>query len=125
MGGRRVVTHQIETAKMVNVPKERMTFCPGKCKKHTKHKVSQYKTAKKSEFAQGQRRYNAKQKGYGGQTKPILRKKAKTTKKITLKLECSKCKHKRCLAIKRTKHFELGGDTKKKGEALTYGGKYR
>ena len=36
--------------------------------------------------------YNAKQKGYGGQTKPVFRKKAKTTKKIALKLECSKCR---------------------------------
>jgi len=33
----------------------------------------------------GKRRYDAKQSGYGGQTKPILRKKAKTTKKITLR----------------------------------------
>lgn len=30
--------------KMVNIPKERMTFCPGKkCRKHTKHKVTQYR----------------------------------------------------------------------------------
>lgn len=36
--------------------------------------------------------YNAKQRGYGGQTKPVFRKKAKTTKKIALKLECAKCK---------------------------------
>jgi large subunit ribosomal protein L44e len=35
-----------------------------------------------------------KQKGYGGQTKPILRKKAKTTKKIVLKLECTESKAK-------------------------------
>jgi len=33
----------------------------------------------------GKRRYDMKQAGYGGQTKPILRKKAKTTKKITLR----------------------------------------
>ena len=33
----------------------------------------------------GRRRYDAKQSGYGGQTKPIFRKKAKTTKKITLR----------------------------------------
>lgn len=32
--------------------------------------------------------------GYGGQTKPIFRKKAKTTKKIVLRLECTDCKHK-------------------------------
>ncbi len=33
----------------------------------------------------GKRRYDAKQKGFGGQTKPIFHKKVKTTKKIVLK----------------------------------------
>jgi large subunit ribosomal protein L44e len=38
---------------MVNVPKERRTFCKGKkCKKHTTHKVTQYKAGKASNFAQ-------------------------------------------------------------------------
>lgn len=39
---------------MVNVPKQKNTFCR-KCKKHTKQKVSQYKTGKASIFAQGER----------------------------------------------------------------------
>ncbi|KAL8450571.1 hypothetical protein Emed_002443 [Eimeria media] len=73
---------------MVNIPKTRNTFCRGpKCRKHTPHKVSQYKKGKDSLVAQGKRRYDAKQKGFGGQTKPIFRKKAKTTKKIVLKLQ--------------------------------------
>ena len=38
---------------MVNVPKQKNTFCR-KCKKHTKQKVSQYKTGKASIFAQGE-----------------------------------------------------------------------
>jgi large subunit ribosomal protein L44e len=38
---------------MVNVPKERNTFCKGKkCRKHTTHKVTQYKAGKASLFAQ-------------------------------------------------------------------------
>ena len=45
-------------------------------------------------FAQGKRRYDDKQKGFGGQTKPVFHKKAKTTKKITLRLECKECKAK-------------------------------
>ena len=99
----------------VNVPKTRKTFCASKkCQKHTLHKVTQYKTGKASLFAQGKRRYDAKQKGFGGQTKPVFRKKAKTTKKVVLRLECSECKYKMQLAIKRCKHFELGGDKKKK-----------
>eukprot|EP00438_Fugacium_kawagutii_P005936 Skav229286 [mRNA] locus=scaffold952:422364:423542:- [translate_table: standard] len=97
---------------MVNIPKTRNTYCR-KCRKHTPHKVSQYKTGKASLSAQGKRRYDKKQAGFGGQTKPVFHKKAKTTKKIA----------KRMKPIKRTKHFELGTDSKKgKNE---YGGKYR
>lgn len=38
---------------MVCIPKERKTFCKGKkCKKHTVHKVTQYKAGKASNYAQ-------------------------------------------------------------------------
>ncbi|KAF9940329.1 40s ribosomal protein L44e [Modicella reniformis] len=110
-----------KSAKMVNVPKTRNTYCKGKtCKKHTAHKVAQYKTGKASLFAQGKRRYDRKQSGYGGQTKPVFHKKAKTTKKVVLRLECQVCKYKHQIALKRCKHFELGGDKKQKGQALTF-----
>uniref|UniRef100_A0A3Q2PHE2 60S ribosomal protein L36a n=1 Tax=Fundulus heteroclitus TaxID=8078 RepID=A0A3Q2PHE2_FUNHE len=106
---------------MVNVPKTRRTYCK-KCKKHQPHKVTQYKKGKDSLYAQGKRRYDRKQSGYGGQTKPIFRKKAKTTKKIVLRLECVEpnCRSKRMLAIKRCKHFELGGDKKRKGQVIQF-----
>ena len=142
----------------MNVPKTRRTYCKGKkCKKHTQHKVTQYKAGKvclplptttrsvnplflqASLFAQGKRRYDRKQSGYGGQTKPVFHKKAKTTKKIVLRLECVECKTKAQLAIKRCKQFELGwvpdlqpsttvtllmmiyrGDKKTKGAALVF-----
>jgi len=39
------------------------------------HKVTQYKKGKDSLFAQGKRRYDRKQSGYGGQTKPVFHKK--------------------------------------------------
>jgi ribosomal protein L44E len=73
---------------------------------------------------------SGKQSGYGGQTKPVFHKKAKTvsvmyirnrtvvlihfpqTKKVVLRLECTSCKTKHQLALKRCKHFELGGDKK-------------
>ncbi|KAL7077101.1 hypothetical protein ACQ4LE_004078 [Meloidogyne hapla] len=105
---------------MVNVPKARKTFCPGKCRKHTQHKVTQYKKGKESKFAQGRRRYDRKQKGYGGQTKPIFRKKAKTTKKIVLRMECVECKHRIQKPIKRCKHFELGGQKKSRGQVIQF-----
>ncbi|KIH56181.1 ribosomal protein L44 [Ancylostoma duodenale] len=85
-------------------------------KKHTNHKVTQYKKGKESKFAQERRRYDRKQAGFGGQTKPIFRKKAKTTKKIVLRMECTECKHKKQLPIKRCKHFELGGQKKARGQ---------
>ncbi|XP_013858532.1 large ribosomal subunit protein eL42 [Austrofundulus limnaeus] len=105
----------------VNIPKTRRTYCK-KCKKHQPHKVTQYKKGKDSLYAQGKRRYDRKQSGYGGQTKPIFRKKAKTTKKIVLRLECVEpnCRSKRMLAIKRCKHFELGGDKKRKGQVIQF-----
>ncbi|CAB4374904.1 60S ribosomal protein L44 [Rhizophagus irregularis] len=106
---------------MVNVPKTRNTYCKGRnCKRHRPHKVSQYKKGKDSLYAQGKRRYDRKQSGYGGQTKPVFHKKAKTTKKIVLRLECQSCKFKHQIALKRCKHFELGGDKKTKGAALVF-----
>ena len=38
----------------MNVPKTKRAFCKDKnCKKHTVHKVTQYKTGKASLYAQG------------------------------------------------------------------------
>lgn len=62
----------------------------------------------------GKRRYDRKQSGYGGQTKPVFHKKAKTTKKIVLRLQCQACKTSHMHAIKRCKHFEIGGEKKAK-----------
>ena len=107
---------------MVAIPKQMKTYCPGfKCKKHTLHKVSQYKKGKDSVNAQGKRRYDRKQKGFGGQTKPVFHKKAKTTKKVVLRLECTKCGYKLQRTLKRCKHFELQTEKKaKKSESLQY-----
>ncbi len=95
------------------MPKTKKTFCRFKCRKHTSHKVGQYKKGRESVFAQGKRRYDSKQKGYGGQKKPVFHKKAKTTRKIVLKLECSECHKKSLYPIKRCKTFVLGAVGKK------------
>merc|ERR1711968_392467 len=100
--------------RMVTVPKAKRTYCNGK--KHTMHKVTQYKTGKASLYAQGKRRYDRKQQGFGGQTKPVFHKKAKTTKKIVLRLTCTQCKGISLKAIKRCKHFEIT-EKKPKGKA--------
>ena len=62
----------------MNVPKTKKTYCKSKeCRKHTLHKVTQYKKGKDSLAVQGKRRYDRKQSGYGGQTKPVFHKKVK------------------------------------------------
>lgn len=46
---------------------------------------------------------------------------AKTTKKIVLRLECTKCGTRQLKPIARCKKFELGGDKKsKKGDMLKF-----
>jgi large subunit ribosomal protein L44e len=106
------------------------------------HKVTQYKKSKERKQAQGRRRYDRKQQGFGGQTKPIFRKKvrshqtskfhirynriihfipqAKTTKKIVLRMECTDCKYRKQTPLKRCKKFELGGDKKRKGQMIQF-----
>ena len=101
----------------MNIPKAKKSYCK-RCNSHKVHKVTQYKSGKASLYAQGKRRYDWKQKGFGGQTKPIFHKKAKTTKKIVLRLTCNQCKCVRFHPIKRCKHFEIGGDQKGKGASL-------
>jgi large subunit ribosomal protein L44e len=41
--------------------------------------LAEYKAGKASLFAQGKRRYDRKQSGYGGQTKPVFHKVWSTT----------------------------------------------
>lgn len=45
---------------------------------------------------------------------------AKTTKKIVLRMECTECKYRKQKPIKRCKHFELGGDKKRKGQMIQF-----
>eukprot|EP01059_Diplonema_ambulator_P024884 TRINITY_DN414_c0_g2_i1.p2 TRINITY_DN414_c0_g2~~TRINITY_DN414_c0_g2_i1.p2 ORF type:complete len:105 (+),score=43.05 TRINITY_DN414_c0_g2_i1:49-363(+) len=104
---------------MVNYPKSKKSYC-AECDNYKNHKVVQYKTGKSRLVAQGKRRYDAKQKGLGGQTKPVFHKKAKTTKKISLKLQCTKCKRVKLTSIKRCKHFELADQGRKKSKDPTW-----
>ena len=67
---------------MVNMPKTMKRFCRYKCRKHTTHKVTQYKKGKESSMAQGRRRYDNKQKGFGGQKNLSSKKRQKQLKKL-------------------------------------------
>jgi len=87
----------------MNVPKEIMTYCP-RCNAHRPHSVSLYKEGKRRALAKGERHHKRERKGYGGQKYPILRRKAKTTKKQTLKLTCKTCgytRHKKGIRLRR------------------------
>jgi large subunit ribosomal protein L44e len=74
----------------MKVPKAINTYCP-KCKTHTEHSVSLYKSGKRRTLAEGQRRYDRKNQGYGSKRKPEQKRFAKVTKKQVLVLECKKC----------------------------------
>ena len=76
----------------------------------THHALGDAVKGGKDVSAQRKRRYVRKQTGCGGQTKVIFRKKAKTTKKIVLKMECTECKHRKELAIKQCINFGSGGN---------------
>ncbi|XP_054405097.1 large ribosomal subunit protein eL42-like [Pongo abelii] len=105
---------------MANILKTHPTFCK-KCGKHQPHKMIQYRKGKDSPYAQEKWHYDRKQSGYGGQTKLVFYKKAKSTKNIVLRLQCveTNCRSKRMLAMKRCKHFELGGNKKIKGQVIS------
>ena len=74
----------------MKVPKTLTTYCP-ECKKHTEHNCSIYKKGRDRPLAEGNRRHERKNEGYGGQRDPRQRKTAKTTKKQTLMVKCKTC----------------------------------
>jgi len=92
----------------LKVPRTIRTYCP-KCRAHTQHKVSIYRPGRRRALAEGQRRYEAKQKGYGSKRKPEQKRFAKTTKKISLVLTCSQCNYTRTRKGIRLRKIELIG----------------
>ncbi len=93
----------------MRVPKKIKTYCP-RCNTHTEHTVTIYKHGKRRALAEGERRYRRKQKGYGSKRKPEQKRFAKTTKKVVLKLKCSKCgyiSHRRGIRLKKVELVEV------------------
>ncbi|MCI4435972.1 MAG: 50S ribosomal protein L44e [Ignisphaera sp.] len=92
----------------MKIPKVIVTYCP-RCKTHTEHSVIIYKHGKRRTLAQGQRRYLRKQQGYGSKRKPEQKRFAKVTKKVVLKLKCTKCgyiQHRKGIRLKRAELVE-------------------
>lgn len=73
-------------------PKSMRTYCP-RCKTHTEFSVSLYKAGKRRAAKLGERRFAAKQKGYGGMKRPVQHNQAKVTKKQSLILKCNECSY--------------------------------
>jgi len=73
-------------------PKSMRTHCP-RCNTHTDHTVSIYKAGKRRAAKLGERRFAAKQKGYGGMKRPVQHNQAKVTKKQSLILKCNECSY--------------------------------
>ena len=86
--------------------KQMNKYCP-KCNSYQTHTVTLYKAGKRREMAQGQRRYVRKKKGYGSQPKPIQKKFAKNTKKITPKTKCGACGRITMMKAIRLKKIEI------------------
>lgn len=76
----------------MKVPSTLMKYCP-RCNSHTEHSVSLYKAGQRRSLAQGERRFAAKNKGYGSKRASEQKRFAKVTKKQVLKLKCKKCGH--------------------------------
>lgn len=90
----------------MKAPKEINCYCP-KCRVYTAHSVSIYKKGKERAMAQGTRRYERKKKGYGSSRKPVQKRTAKTTKKMSLRLKCKKCGYMNQRRGQRLKKLEL------------------
>lgn len=87
----------------MKVPKTITTYCP-RCGRHVEHAVSIYRHGKRRTLAAGQRRYLRKLEGYGSKRKPEQKRFAKVTKKVVLKLKCTKCgyiQHRKGVRLKR------------------------
>jgi len=92
----------------LNVPKEITTYCP-KCKSNRAHSVSLYKAGKRRALASGERHHDREKAGYGGQSYPLQREFAKTTKKQTLRLKCKTCSYMRHKDGIRLRKLAIGG----------------
>ena len=90
----------------MKIPKKIRTYCP-RCRTHTEHSVTIYKHGKRRALAEGERRYRRKQEGYGSKRKPEQKRFAKVTKKVDLKLKCTKCGYISHREGIRLKKFEL------------------
>ena len=91
---------------MAKHPNKQNAHCVN-CNTYKQHQVSLLKSRKASPNAQGQRKYEILKKGYGGSKRQVLKRKAKKTKKVTVRLTCSSCRRVQTRVLGRAKKFEI------------------
>ena len=90
----------------MKMKKELNKYCP-RCNKYTIHTISLYKKGRDNPMGQGARRYERKKKGYGSQPKPIQKRFAKNTKKLTPRIKCKQCGYMGYMKSMRLKRLEF------------------
>jgi len=98
----------------MKMPKTLKKYCKT-CKTHTEHKITQEKSGRKrGKLKAGARRHERRSNisGYGGFPQPQIQKgkktNTKTSKKINLRYQCTKCKKKQIIGSGwRAKKFEF------------------
>ena len=88
-------------------PRKLKRYCPT-CKTHTVHDVDKVKKRRASELKQGQRRFRRVMRGYGGFPRPKPEGREKTSRRVNLRYNCSKCHKIHQPPSLRSKKFELG-----------------
>ncbi len=90
----------------MKVPSVINAYCP-RCGRYTKHKVTLYKQGKARTLSWGQRQLERKRRGYGGEPRGKLKRKAKTTKKVLIVLTCEECGRKVVRNLGRLSRVEI------------------
>ena len=88
-------------------PRKFKRYCPT-CKTHTIHDVERIKKRKASELKQGQRRFRRVMSGYGGFPRPKPEGREKTSRRVGIRYNCSKCHKIHQPPSQRSKKFEIG-----------------
>ncbi len=91
---------------MLKAPTALRVYCR-RCNKHTEHTVKKPSKGKPRNMSWGQRQLERKRRGYGGEPRGRLRRKAKTTKKGVLLLVCKVCGMKKTRVVGRVTRLEF------------------
>jgi large subunit ribosomal protein L44e len=91
----------------MKIPKEVKLYCK-KCKKHSEHKLKEFKTGAKSALKEHARKHEEKHiKGYGGKARHVVHIKKQSKKPVFVAA---------CIVCNQKQYYVGGNKTKKKAE---------